>query len=135
MLKYIEMIPEIKEYNHLRKALGFNLLEDKSTSVGLSNSIKCICAFDDETLIGMGRIVGDDGMVYVISNIFVLPEYQHQGVGHKIMSILMNYLESVCTENSQVILMARKDTEDFYKKFGFISRPTNELGAGMCRYF
>lgn len=135
MLKYVDMIPGINEYNQLRKTLGLKLIEDKSIIMGLNNSIKCISVFDDEKMIGMGRIIGDNGMVYVISNIFIIPEYQHQGIGYRIMNILLNYLESVCSENSQVILMARKDTEDFYKKFGFLCRPTNELGAGMCRYF
>lgn len=135
MIKYVEAIPNINEYNQLRAAVGLKLMEDKSTITGLNNSLKCISVFDDDKFIGMGRIVGDNGMVYVISNIFVMPEYQHQGIGYKIMSILIEYLENVSTENSQVILMARKGTEDFYKKFGFLSRPTNELGAGMCRYF
>lgn len=135
MIKYVEMIPGVKEYNQLRKVLGLKLIEDKSTIIGLNNSIKCICVFDEDKLIGMGRIIGDNGMVYVISNIFVMPEYQHQGIGFKIMDILMCYLENIGARNSQVILMARKNTEDFYEKFGFFCRPTNELGAGMCRYF
>lgn len=135
MLKYVEMIPGVNEYNYLRKTLGLKLLDENSTARGLNNSIKCICVYDEKKLIGMGRIIGDNGMVYVISNIFVLPEYQHQGIGYRIMSILNDYLENVASENSQAILMARKDTEDFYDKFGFICRPTNELGAGMCRYF
>lgn len=33
--------------------------------------------------------------------------------------------------NIRTYLGASKGKEDFYKKFGFISRPNEELGAGM----
>ncbi|WP_461207356.1 GNAT family N-acetyltransferase [Clostridium sp. DL1XJH146] len=94
-----------------------------------------MCAYDDDKLVGMGRIVGDDAMVYVISNIMVKKEYHNRGIGFEVVSLLMNYLDENCGENALVMLMARKGTEEFYKKFGFICRPSQDGGYGMCKYY
>jgi GNAT superfamily N-acetyltransferase len=135
LIKYIQKEPTYDEYNELKTELGFKIIDKENTIRGLSNSILCICAYDEEVFVGMGRIVGDGGMVYVISNVMIKPDYHHKGIGTNIMNLLMNYLEEVCTENTLVMLMSRKGTEEFYEKLGFISRPSVEGGAGMCKYY
>lgn len=135
LINFIIKVPTYNEYNDLKKELGWKIIDKENTIKGLRNSIMCVCAYDDEMFIGMGRIVGDDGMVYVISNIMVKSNYHHRGIGTKIMSLLMNYLEENCSENTMVMLMSRKGTEEFYEKFGFICRPYQEGGYGMCKYF
>ncbi|WP_461207366.1 GNAT family N-acetyltransferase [Clostridium sp. DL1XJH146] len=135
MIKYINKVPTYKEYNNLKIELGFKSSDKEWAIKGLNNSILCVCAYDNDKLVGMGRIVGDDAMVYVISNIMVKKEYHNKGIGFKVVSLLMNYLDENCGENALVMLMARKGTEEFYKKFGFICRPSQDGGYGMCKYY
>lgn len=135
MLNFIEKVPSYDEYNSLKTELGWKVMSEEKTMKGLHNSTLSISVYDDDQFVGMGRIVGDDAMVYVISNIMIKPDYHHQGIGSKIMGILMNYLDENCSENAMVMLMSRKETEEFYKKFGFICRPSKDGGSGMCKYY
>jgi len=135
LIKYIEKIPTYDEYCELKTQLGWRVSDKESIIKGLNNSIMCICVYDNDKFVGMGRIVGDGGMVFVISNIMVRADYHHSGIGTQIMQLLMAYLEITCTENTLVMLMSRKGTEEFYEKFGFIRRPSIEGGYGMCKYF
>jgi predicted GNAT family N-acyltransferase len=64
----------------------------------------------------------------------VLPSYQRLGLGHKIMTELMEYITSTYPPGSSVGLMSAKGKEDFYKKFGFVERPNEGYGAGMIQY-
>jgi hypothetical protein len=48
-----------------------------------------------------------------------------------VVNELLDYIESCCCENPYIGLMAMPDTEKFYEKFGFITRPNERFGAGM----
>jgi len=47
--------------------------------------------------------------------------------------ILLCYLKKQCVERAIIGLMAAKGKERFYKKYGFIERPNDNLGAGMIK--
>ena len=50
----------------------------------------------------------------------VIPEYQNKHIG--------------TGPNIRTYLGASKGKESFYEKFGFITRPNEELGSGMILY-
>lgn len=54
-------------------------------------------------------------------------------IGTGIMTELLKQVEEYkkINPNIRTYLGASKGKEDFYKKFGFISRPNEEFGAGM----
>jgi GNAT superfamily N-acetyltransferase len=83
----------------------------------------------DRKAIGIGRIIGDSGLYYYIQDIMVDPVYQSKGIGRKIMSILMEYVEQNAKPGAFIALMAAKGLETYYKKFGFQPRPAE--GPGM----
>lgn len=68
-----------------------------------------------------------------IHDIMVLPEYQNKKIGTMIMNKLLDKIKELQKENPDMIvyLGASKGKEDFYKKFGFISRKDAGLGEGM----
>jgi len=92
-----------------------------------------VCAELDGELVGCGRIIGDKGFLYYVQDIIVLPKYQMQGIGTKIMDSIMDYLKKQCVERAIIGLMTAKEKERFYKKYGFIERPNDNLGAGMIK--
>lgn len=49
------------------------------------------------------------------------------------MKRIINYLNKTATGSAVVGLLASKNKESFYKKFGFIERPNESLGSGMWR--
>ena len=44
--------------------------------------------------IGMGRVIGDGGTAFQITDIAVLPEHQGKGLGKRIMAALVAWLKA-----------------------------------------
>lgn len=124
------------EFNAFRVAVGWGEIEPSLAAKGLENSAFTVCARDGETAVGMGRIITDYGYVVYIADVVVLPEYQNKGIGGEIMSRIMAHInESILPgEGKYVALMASSGREEFYEKFGFLKRPTEEFGCGMTQW-
>ena len=128
-----ENVNNIKEYNYLFDEVGWGCYEDEISKKALENTIYSVSVYDDKKIIGYGRLIGDSICYIYIHDVMVLPEYQHQKIGTKIMNILLEKINEIKIENPyvRVYLGASKGKEDFYKKFGFIKREEANLGSGM----
>ncbi|TGC09026.1 GNAT family N-acetyltransferase [Methanolobus halotolerans] len=126
-----EKLPSIEEYIHLRKSVDWPYPNKTAIEKSLTNSNYCVCAIENDRIIGMSRIVGDDSFIFFIADVIVLPEYQKQGIGKTLMERTMSYLRENVQEYSYITLMCAKGMESFYEKFGFFRRPTGEYGCGM----
>ncbi len=128
-------IPSGEEYLALRNSVNWVSPSELDCNKGLSSSVLSLTVRKDTKLIGMGRIVGDGIFTFFIVDIIVLPEYQKLGIGSEIMTNIMHYIDNTSAKNSYITLMAAKGKEDFYKKFGFITRPNDIFGPGMVLDF
>ncbi len=128
---------EVQDYLTIREKVGWKRLLEKQADNALKHSICVFGAYDDEQLIGMGRIVGDGAVICYIQDLIVIPEYQSRGVGSLLLQQLIDYVKQLQEPDSQMMLclMCAKGREKFYEKHGFIARPTNDLGPGMIQYF
>ncbi|WP_292464863.1 GNAT family N-acetyltransferase [Methanolobus sp.] len=126
-----EKLPSVEEYIHLRQSVGWPCPGNRSIEKSLSNSIYCVCAVENDRVIGMSRLVGDHSFIYFVADVIVLPEYQNQGIGTSLMERIMSYLKGNVQEYSYITLMSAKGKEAFYEKFGFFKRPTGDYGYGM----
>ena len=126
-MKYIERKITVEEYLKLRKSVGWWDTALEKTKKALENSLYIIVAEENESVIGMGRIVGD-GIYYYIQDVIVIPERQNMGIGTKIMEHLMNYIKQVAEPGSFIALMSAEGISKFYKRFGFSERGSNAPG-------
>lgn len=94
-----------------------------------------IAVYDEDRIVGSGRIVGDGGLCFYLQDIMVLKAYQRRGIGSEIVRLLMEYLAENAPFNSYVGLMAGKGLEKFYSRYGFISRPNEFMGPGMTQFW
>ena len=129
-----------EEYMNLRKIVGWHQFPLEEAQAGLNNSyIWCIregnCAGGRP--IGIGRVVWDHGYVIYIADVIVIPEYQGQGLGRMIMEQIMAFIHEQLKPGYKfmVSLASAKGKQDFYKKFGFIERPNDDVGPGMHQWF
>lgn len=53
----------------------------EQVEVALQNTIATFVAYENDTPVGMVRIIGDGGMSFYIKDFVVVPEYQSKGVG------------------------------------------------------
>ncbi|MCL2351220.1 MAG: GNAT family N-acetyltransferase [Firmicutes bacterium] len=125
----------LDEFNALRASVGWSAIERSLAAKGLEHTAFAVCARDGEKAIGMARVVTDYGYTVYIGDVVVRPEYQGKGVGREIMTRIMSYIDENISPGQMkvIVLMAAKGKEEFYEKFGFISRPTEELGCGMSQ--
>lgn len=129
-MQFIERSPEYNEYLQLRTSVAWHKTEKITTESALSHALYSVIVLNDENKpIGMGRIIGDGGLYFYIQDLIVHPDYQHQGLGTKIMSSLMNYLKDNTRSGSFVGLMSTPGLEPFYNKFNFTTG--EEGGVGM----
>lgn len=122
-------------YYSLRKKVNFKEYEEKDVVIALKNTLYSVVIFDGDIPIGIGRIVGDDKIVFFIKDVVVDPKYQGHDVGHMILISLFKYISKKACTGAYIGLMATKCCPQFYKKYGFIERPNNELGPGMVKFF
>ena len=123
----------IDEFNYLYDMVGWEAYDDSITKQALDNTYYSVSIYDDDKIIGYGRLIGDTICFMYIHDIMVLPEYQNQKTGTLIMNKLMDKVHELQKINPdiRVYLGASKGKEDFYKRFGFIERKNADLGAGM----
>lgn len=137
MIKLIKNDISVEEYLYIRKCVDWKQLGINQANQAIEKSLYFVKAVDDDgKLIGMGRIVGDGAVVCYIQDLVVIPEYQGKGVGSMIINSLIEFVESIRFEDTTMMLclMCAKGREPFYKKHGFIARPTDSLGPGMIQY-
>ena len=99
----------------------------------LAHTIYSLCAVDGGEIVGMGRLVGDGAIYWYIEEVFVLTQYQGQGIGTEIVRRLVEYVKNNAIPGSEysIYLFAAKGKEGFYERLGFKRRPHDYEGAGM----
>jgi ribosomal protein S18 acetylase RimI-like enzyme len=81
----------------------------------LTESHSLVSAWDEDRLVGVGNAISDGHLVVYYSHLIVHPEYQGQGIGTRLMEMLMARYSGF----HQHILVADGRAIEFYKKRGF----------------
>ena len=79
----------------------------------------------------MVRVIGDGRLIFYVQDLIVDPEHQGKGIGSKLMAKALDYVRSAASGPCWVGLMANRDLDAFYGKFGFKPRPTDKPGMEL----
>ena len=133
MIKVKENNKNVEEFNYLFDAVGWGAHEDEVSEKALDNTFYSVSIYDDDKIIGYGRLIGDNICYLYVHDIMVIPEYQGKKIGTMIMNKLVDKINEVKKDNPylRVYLGASKNKECFYKKFVFIEREYTDLGPAM----
>ena len=123
----------VDDYNTLRLSAGWVAIEPDQAKAGLEGSAFISVAQDGEKTVGVSRLVWDGGYAALIKDVLVLPEYQGMGIGTAMIEQILAFLKKEMKPGwgVSIDLMAAINKEKFYEKFGFVSRPRDNRGAGM----
>lgn len=81
----------------------------------LMASHSLLSAWDEAKLVGLGNAITDGHLVVYYPHLLVLPQYQKQGIGSKLIKMLISkYLGF-----HQQVLIADRQAVEFYHKCGF----------------
>lgn len=130
VIKY--SFPKIQEFIKLFNSVGWE--RDKiRVKEHKKHSTFAVSLYIDSTIVGMGRVVGD-GAYFTVYDIVVDKKYQGLGLGSIIMREIVDWYKIIEDDDTFLYLNASKNKESFYAKFGFYSRPNEDVGAGMKWY-
>ena len=131
-MRYMENVLCYEDYSKLRESVGWMLFSKEQTQMALMNSLYTVIAVKDSQTVGMGRLTGD-GMYYMIVDIVVQPNYQKQGIGTKIVNMIIEFVDKETPNGgrSSIQLIAEKGKDTFYEKIGFKIIPHEFCGSGM----
>ena len=133
MISIKENVNSVEEFNYLYDAVGWGSYDEKVSEKALANTMYSVSVYDDDKIIGYGRIIGDGICFLYIQDVMVIPKYQNKKIGSQIMNKLLEKINQKKLENPyvRVYLGASKGKEKFYERFGFITREEANLGSGM----
>ena len=92
---------------------------------GLENSLLTLAAYEDQTLLGIIRCVGDGYTIVLIQDILVFPEHQRKGIGTALVKAMLERYAHV--RQIQLATDNTPKTVAFYRSLGF--REMSEIGC------
>ena len=120
--------PVPKDYLSLRQRSGMGEKDRTRSETALNNSLFTVSIYDGDTLIAFGRIVGDGGITYVVSDIMVDATYQRKGYGERVMQAIDRYFDEHAHDDSYIVLIANRPADRLYHKHRFAYLPENKCG-------
>lgn len=127
-VQLIYEVPAARDYVSLRLRSGMGNKDLNRSQIALNNSLFTVSLYDQEKLIGFGRVVGDGGITYVVSDIMVDREYQRRGYAEQIMKAVDSYFDENAHEDSYICLIANHPADLLYCKHRFEYLPENRCG-------
>ncbi|MGH2638713.1 MAG: GNAT family N-acetyltransferase, partial [Rhabdochlamydiaceae bacterium] len=113
-------MPGAEEFRELLISIGWgNSTEAKEPEKYLNSFYGMVIARDGEKLIGCAGLERVRDSIVLISDVCVLPEYQGNGIGKRIMAGVDTWLEAHKTKDMLVFLFTTSEKVEFYKQFGY----------------
>jgi ribosomal protein S18 acetylase RimI-like enzyme len=97
----------------------------------LKSSWYVLSAYEGKQLVGFGRLVSDGIIHAMIYELIVLPEYQGQGIGGRMLEKLVKKCQESGVRDIQLFCAHGK--REFYEKRGFVARPEDAPGMQYAR--
>ena len=118
-IELVERFPGVEDYRRLRVATGLSPKTEEAARRSLPNTLYGVSLRRGDEIVGMGRVIGDNGCFFTVVDIAVVPELQGQGLGKRIMTALDAWLRANAPESAYITLVADGDARHLYAQFGF----------------
>ncbi|SEP97242.1 Acetyltransferase (GNAT) domain-containing protein [Devosia sp. YR412] len=123
--------PSVDDFLRLRKVSGLSEKTRQAAERGLPNTWFAVTIRHDGQAVGMGRIIGDGGTAFQITDMAVEPAHQGKGLGKQIMAALVAQIHAEAPATAYISLVADGDAQHLYAKFGFEPVMPRSIGMAM----
>lgn len=103
-LEFIDKAPTLEEYKEMRRLVNFMPLSDRICRNVLNNAFHITTVRDNGKCVGMIRVLSEGGYANFITDVIVIPEYQHHGIGKQMMHRTMDYLYSTLEPGEKIVV-------------------------------
>jgi ribosomal protein S18 acetylase RimI-like enzyme len=123
--------PDVETYRRLRRITGLSEKTSEAAARGLPNTIHAVTVEWSGQTVGMGRIIGDGGCFFQITDMAVEPAHQGKGLGKAIMQALVEHLRANAPPSAYVSLIADGPAKHLYEQFGFKDTAPASIGMAL----
>lgn len=111
----------VDEFLEVVESVGWKTYSKQQVKKALENTMYAVSVKVDGDIAGIGRVVGDNSIVCILTDICVKPKFQGMGIGSMIVRKLKQLIENSVKpgEKMQVELTPTAGNEEFYTKAGF----------------
>ena len=81
--------------------------------------------------VAMGRVLGDGGWYFVITDMATLPDHQRHGLGGEILEALLGAIRAVAPPGAFVTLLADAPGRALYARHGFTDTAPDSIGMAL----
>ena len=99
-------VPLAEDYLRLRIVTGLSPKSAEGAAIGLPNTLFGVVVRHDGRVVGMGRAIGDGGLMLQVTDIAVEPEHQGRGLGKAIVGAIIEHLKRTVPDGAYVSLIA-----------------------------
>ncbi|KAL8715118.1 MAG: hypothetical protein Q9220_001075 [cf. Caloplaca sp. 1 TL-2023] len=124
-------IPSVETYMSLRANTGLSAFSAEASERGLPNSLFCVQVMHEGKAVGLGRITGDRGTFFLITDICILPSHRNRGLAKAVMTALMAWIRANVPKTGYVGLSADGRANELYRQFGFRETKEESGSVGM----
>ncbi|MFC1563740.1 GNAT family N-acetyltransferase [candidate division KSB1 bacterium] len=131
-IRYSTELPDKDQFFLLFETTGWNeeyLITKEELFEAAKNSWYTVSAYNEDKLVGFGRMISDGILHSLIIDLIVSPSCKRKGIGSEILKILVEKCRTNQVRDIQ--LFCARDVEEFYLKHGFVKRPDNAPGMEL----
>ena len=123
-------VVKLEDVLHLYQAVGWTnyIHQPQMLEQSLSHSLAIYLALDGDAVVGLIRLVGDGFSSVFVQDLIVLPTYQSQGIGSRLMKQALGDFKD--TYQVQLVTDQTEKTLGFYHSLGFETLSTYDC-TGM----
>ena len=120
-MEFTNRIPAPEQYNALRVNSGMSSrwAAPERVDRALKGSSFICSVWENDELIGLGRVIDDGGICFSVNDIMVDRRFQRRGIADRIMSEIDTYLDRNADEFCFVTLLARIPADHIYARHKF----------------
>ncbi|WP_078553112.1 GNAT family N-acetyltransferase [Bacillus alkalicellulosilyticus] len=131
-MKISTHVPTKDEFYQLYQTTGWNKdgeLSEKQLHQAIKHCWYSVSAYENEQLIGYGRIISDGVYQALLCDLIVHPSYQGRGIGKMLLNTLIEYCRQQNIRKIQLFCATGK--KPFYDKIGFVERLPQSPGMEL----
>lgn len=102
-------------HNYLASSYWARGIPYKVVEKSLTHSL-CFGVYAGDRQIGLGRVITDRATFAYLADVFIIDEFQGQGLGKWLMSCILNHPD---LQGLRRLILATKDAHGLYAQFGF----------------
>ncbi|WP_018157999.1 GNAT family N-acetyltransferase [Demetria terragena] len=126
--------PTVDDFIRLRRDAGLTPPSREQAELGINGAWYAVHVLHTEstTTVAMGRVLGDGGTAFHVTDMAVDPAHQRRGLGDAILTALMGELRAKAPSGAYISLMADPPGQGLYLRHGFVrSTPTEGMSLRL----